>query len=186
MVHLNSLKSRGGQGCRPEDRSKEIPERKHPPTKNVKTFGWETFAFAEDKILFRYGIRHVEVSKHCIKYTECCVAVIITNRRVAWNPLRRTKIESYSIRFTCVSESDLAKVKRKAFVVWSALPAEHGSTGYMDAAAELGRNPVSKHQIHLEYGDEQADAGRDCRTRLSRPISQARTRSGKCSFSLFS
>ena len=36
----------------------------------------------------------------------------------------------------------------------------------MDAAAELGRNPVSKHQIQPEYGDEQADAGRDCRTRL--------------------
>ena len=31
----------------------------------------------------------------------------------------------------------------------------------MDAAAELGRNPVSKHQIQSEYGDEQADAGRD-------------------------
>ena len=31
----------------------------------------------------------------------------------------------------------------------------------MDAAAELGRDPVSKHQIQLEYGDEQADAGRD-------------------------
>ena len=30
----------------------------------------------------------------------------------------------------------------------------------MDAAADLGRNPVSKHQIQLEYGDdEQADAG---------------------------
>ena len=30
----------------------------------------------------------------------------------------------------------------------------------MDAAAELGRNPVSEHQIHQpEYGDEQADAG---------------------------
>ena len=28
----------------------------------------------------------------------------------------------------------------------------------MDAAAELGRNPVSKHQIQSEYGDEQADA----------------------------
>ena len=28
-------------------------------------------------------------------------------------------------------------------------------------AAELGRNPVSKHQIQPEYGDEQADAGRD-------------------------
>ena len=41
----------------------------------------------------------------------------------------------------------------------------------MDAAAELGRNPVSKHQIQHEYGDEQADAGRDCRTRLARPNS---------------
>ena len=37
----------------------------------------------------------------------------------------------------------------------------------MDAAAELGRNPVSKHQIQPKYGDEQADAGRDCRTRNS-------------------
>ena len=25
----------------------------------------------------------------------------------------------------------------------------------------LGRNPVSKHQIQPEYGDEQTDAGRD-------------------------
>ena len=31
----------------------------------------------------------------------------------------------------------------------------------MDAAAELGRNPVSKHQIQLECGDEQADTRRD-------------------------
>ena len=45
----------------------------------------------------------------------------------------------------------------------------------MDAAAETGRNPVSKHHIQPEYGDEQADAGRDCRTRLARPNSQART-----------
>ena len=28
----------------------------------------------------------------------------------------------------------------------------------MDAAAELGRNPVSKHQIQPEYGDVQTDA----------------------------
>ena len=28
----------------------------------------------------------------------------------------------------------------------------------MDAAAELGRNSVSEHQIQPEYGDEQADA----------------------------
>ena len=56
----------------------------------------------------------------------------------------------------------------------------------MDAAAELGRNPVSKHQIQPDYGDEQADAGRDCRTRLARPNSQARMRTEKYSFSLFS
>ena len=30
---------------------------------------------------------------------------------------------------------------------------------YMDAAAELGRNPVSKHWIQPEYGDEQAETG---------------------------
>ena len=42
----------------------------------------------------------------------------------------------------------------------------------MDATAELGRNPISKHQIQPEYGDEQADAGRDCRTRFARPIFQ--------------
>ena len=34
----------------------------------------------------------------------------------------------------------------------------------MDTAAELGRNPVSKHQNQPEYGGEQADAGWDCRT----------------------
>ena len=35
------------------------------------------------------------------------------------------------------------------------------AVSYMDADAELGRNSVSKHQIQPEYGDEQADAGRD-------------------------
>ena len=46
----------------------------------------------------------------------------------------------------------------------------------MDAAAEIGRNLVGKHhRIHPEYGDEQAEAGRDCRTRLAEPNSQART-----------
>ena len=48
-----------------------------------------------------------------------------------------------------------------------------GLNKYMDAAAELGRNPVSKHHIQPEYGDKQADAGRDGRHRLARPISQA-------------
>ena len=65
------------------------------------------------------------------------------------------------------------------------LMALSGLNKYMDAAAELGRNPVSKHQIQPEYGDEQADAGRDCRNRLARPNSQARMRTGKYSFSLF-
>ena len=49
----------------------------------------------------------------------------------------------------------------------------------MDATAELGRNPVSKHKIQPECGDKQADAGRDGRTRLARPNSQARTRTRK-------
>ena len=55
----------------------------------------------------------------------------------------------------------------------------------MDAAAELGRNPVSKHQIQPDYRDEQADAGQDCRTRLARPNSQARTRTGKYEIFIF-
>ena len=49
----------------------------------------------------------------------------------------------------------------------------------MDAAAEHGRNPVSKHQIQPGYGDEQTDAGRNCRTCLARSNSQARTETGK-------
>ena len=36
-----------------------------------------------------------------------------------------------------------------------------GLNKQMDAAAEIGRNPVSKHQIQPEFGDEQTDAGRD-------------------------
>ena len=56
----------------------------------------------------------------------------------------------------------------------------------MDAAAELGRNPVSKHQIQPEYGDEQAGAERDGRIRLARPNSQAGTGTGKYPFSLVS
>ena len=36
----------------------------------------------------------------------------------------------------------------------------------MNAAAKIGRNPVSKHQIQAEYRDEQADAGRDGETKF--------------------
>ena len=45
----------------------------------------------------------------------------------------------------------------------------------MDTATELGRNPLKEHQIDPGYGDEQADTGRDSRTRLARPNSQAQT-----------
>ena len=48
-----------------------------------------------------------------------------------------------------------------------------GFNKLMDAAAELGRNPVSKHQIQPEYGDEQAGAGRDCR---AEPVSRDQIR----------
>ena len=41
----------------------------------------------------------------------------------------------------------------------------------MGAVAKLGRNSVSNHQIQPEYGDEEEDAGRDCRTSLARPYS---------------
>ena len=45
---------------------------------------------------------------------------------------------------------------------------------YHRLPAEIGRDPVNKHQIQPERGDEQADAGRDCRTRLhARPKPQA-------------
>ena len=43
----------------------------------------------------------------------------------------------------------------------------------MDATAEIGRNHVSKHQIQPEYGDEEADAGRDCQNRSQTRFSGA-------------
>ena len=55
-----------------------------------------------------------------------------------------------------------------------------------DAAAKLGRNVLSKHQIQPNYEDEQADAGRECRTCLARPNSLAQTGTEEHSFSLFS
>ena len=37
----------------------------------------------------------------------------------------------------------------------------------MDAAAEIGRNPVSKHQIQPEHGDEQARLNPSRETKFS-------------------
>ena len=48
----------------------------------------------------------------------------------------------------------------------------------MDAATEIGKNPVSKHQIQPEYYEENAqanNAGRGGQTRRARPNFLART-----------
>ena len=57
----------------------------------------------------------------------------------------------------------------------------YGGLKYINGRrAEIGSNPVvSKHQIQPEYGDEQAGAGPDCRTRVARPKSQERKWTGK-------
>ena len=49
-----------------------------------------------------------------------------------------------------------------------------------------GGIPLASTRFSLEYGDEQADARWDRRTRLAKPNSQARTRTANNSFSLFS
>ena len=50
---------------------------------------------------------------------------------------------------------------------------------------KAGGIPRVSTRFSLSVEKEQADAGRDGRTRLARPNSQARTGTGKCSFSLF-
>ena len=47
---------------------------------------------------------------------------------------------------------------------------------------EIGRNPVIKHQIQPEYGDEQADAGRECQTVSRDQILRRERGQGKISF----
>ena len=54
---------------------------------------------------------------------------------------------------------------------------------YEDAAPESGRNPMSETRFSLSVEYEQAHAGRDDRIRLARPNSQARTQTGKKTFS---
>ena len=57
------------------------------------------------------------------------------------------------------------------------VPAYGGLNKEIDTDAEIGRNPLSKHQIQPGE-NEQADARRDGRTRLARPNFQARTGTG--------
>ena len=59
-----------------------------------------------------------------------------------------------------VKEQKVQQSSKRAFSFAHTDPMAYGGF-IMDAAAELGRNPVSKHQIQPEYGDEQADARRD-------------------------
>ena len=53
----------------------------------------------------------------------------------------------------------------------------------MDAAGESGGIPRVSTRFSLSVENEQADAGRDSRTRLARPNSRARTGTGKKTFS---
>ena len=69
-----------------------------------------------------------------------------------------------TLRFTGPCRRTLGSERHRHAIAWpdklGTDPMAYGGF-IMDAAAELGRNPVSKHQIQPEYGDEQADAGRD-------------------------
>ena len=49
----------------------------------------------------------------------------------------------------------------------------------MDAVAEIWRNPVRKTKFSLSVENKQTDAGRDGRTRLAKPNSQARAGTGE-------
>ena len=58
----------------------------------------------------------------------------------------------------------------------------------MDAAADIGRNPVSKHQpirVRPSAENEQADAGRDGQILLARSHSRAWKGTGKYTLAMF-
>ena len=60
-----------------------------------------------------------------------------------------------------------------------------GSTNKWTPPRKSGGIPCVSTIFNLNVENEQADAGQDGRTRLARPNSQARTGTGKSSFSLF-
>ena len=62
----------------------------------------------------------------------------------------------------------------------------YGGINKWIAPQKPGATPWVSTRFSLSVEDKQADAGRDGRTRLARPISQSRTRTGEYSFSLFS
>ena len=65
--------------------------------------------------------------------------------------------------------------------------AHDGSNGNRSGKREgWGGVPYVRTRFSLGMENEQADAGRDSRTLLARPNSQARTGTGKILFSLFS
>ena len=61
-----------------------------------------------------------------------------------------------------------------------------GINNEMDSDAKAKVIPRVNTRLRLSVENEQADAGRDGRTCLARPDSQARTGTGKNSFSLLS
>ena len=111
-----------------------------------------------------------------------------------WSPTKAAHLFGTTLRFTglvpCAGE--LSTVNPIGTQVRD--PINLGLTRWRMALQEInggrggtcGRNPVLllvKYQIQPKYGDEQADAGQDCRTRLARPKSyQAREGTGNTSF----
>ena len=72
-------------------------------------------------------------------------------------------LSSYSLH----TNSGCGKERRMLIGPWRC----KGSTHYYYNSRRVYWNPLSKEQIQPEYGDEQTDAGRECRTRVARPHS---------------
>ena len=74
----------------------------------------------------------------------------------------------FTFEYPCLLEASTT-VQHSAFYLMPSLIMAHPTISTI----------ISKHQIQPENGDKQADSGWDCRTRLERPNSQARTGTGK-------
>ena len=96
----------------------------------------------------------------------------------AWNEGVTAELCDGYLKMNCATEKTCLDMIRRYFQHVHFIP-------IVGVGKRLERNHVSKHQIQPEYRDEQADAGRDCQTRLARPNYKARTKTGKYSFSVF-
>ena len=63
------------------------------------------------------------------------------------------------------------KIEIITLLVWPNTSVQEKTMGHSTLHRHLIFSFVCKHQIQSEYGDEQTDAGRDCRNCLARPNS---------------